>query len=222
MQEIQIERTKNPKQKPTDQSKLGFGKIFTDHMYIMPYNKEQGWHDPKIVPYQPITLEPSAMVFHYGQEMFEGLKAYKAADGRVLLFRPDKNIARANRSNDRLCIPEIPEDDFLNALKTLVSVDKDWIPTQPGTSLYIRPFVIATDPFLGVRPSDTYLFIIILSPSGAYYESGLDPVRAGGARRHWRGQDRRQLRGQPGGPGEGPRRGLLPGAVAGRRGAQVH
>ena len=177
MQEIQIERTKNPKQKPTDQSKLGFGKIFTDHMYIMPYNKEQGWHDPKIVPYQPITLEPSAMVFHYGQEMFEGLKAYKAADGRVLLFRPDKNIARANRSNDRLCIPEIPEDDFLNALKTLVSVDKDWIPTQPGTSLYIRPFVIATDPFLGVRPSDTYLFIIILSPSGAYYESGLDPVK---------------------------------------------
>ena len=161
MQEIQIERTKNPKQKPTDQSKLGFGKIFTDHMYIMPYNKEQGWHDPKIVPYQPITLEPSAMVFHYGQEMFEGLKAYKAADGRVLLFRPDKNIARANRSNDRLCIPEIPEDDFLNALKTLVSVDKDWIPTQPGTSLYIRPFVIATDPFLGVRPSDTYLLSLI-------------------------------------------------------------
>ena len=126
---------------------------------------------------KPITLEPSAMVFHYGQEMFEGLKAYKTEDGRVLLFRPDKNIARANHSNDRLCIPEIPADDFLNALKTLVKVDKDWIPTQPGTSLYIRPFVIATDPFLGVRPSDTYLFIIILSPSGAYYESGLDPVK---------------------------------------------
>ena len=177
MQEIKIELTKTPKQKPQDQSKLGFGKIFTDHMYIMPYNKEQGWHDPKIVPYQPITLEPSAMVFHYGQEMFEGLKAYKTEDGRVLLFRPDKNIARANHSNDRLCIPEIPADDFLNALKTLVKVDKDWIPTQPGTSLYIRPFVIATDPFLGVRPSDTYLFIIILSPSGAYYESGLDPVK---------------------------------------------
>ena len=177
MQEIKIELTKTPKQKPQDQSKLGFGKIFTDHMYVMPYNKEQGWHDPKIVPYQPITLEPSAMVFHYGQEMFEGLKAYKTEDGRVLLFRPDKNIARANHSNDRLCIPEIPADDFLNALKTLVKVDKDWIPTQPGTSLYIRPFVIATDPFLGVRPSDTYLFIIILSPSGAYYESGLDPVK---------------------------------------------
>ena len=177
MQEIKIELTKTPKQKPTDQSKLGFGKIFTDHMYVMPYDKEHGWHDPKIVPYQPITLEPSAMVFHYGQEMFEGLKAYKTEDGRVLLFRPDKNIARANHSNDRLCIPEIPEDDFLNALTTLVGVEKDWIPTQPGTSLYIRPFVIATDPFLGVRPSDTYLFIIILSPSGAYYESGLDPVK---------------------------------------------
>ncbi len=177
MQEIKIELTKAPKEKPADQSKLGFGKIFTDHMYVMPYNKEQGWHDPKIVPYQPISLEPSAMVFHYGQEMFEGLKAYKTEDGRVLLFRPDKNIARANHSNDRLCIPEIPADDFLNALKTLVAVDKDWIPTQPGTSLYIRPFVIATDPFLGVRPSDTYLFIIILSPSGAYYESGLDPVK---------------------------------------------
>lgn len=177
MQEIKIELTKTPKQKPADQSKLGFGKIFTDHMYVMPYDREHGWHDPKIVPYQPITLEPSAMVFHYGQEMFEGLKAYKTEDGRVLLFRPDKNIARANHSNDRLCIPEIPEDDFLNALTTLVGVEKDWIPTQPGTSLYIRPFVIATDPFLGVRPSDTYLFIIILSPSGAYYESGLDPVK---------------------------------------------
>ena len=119
MQEIKIELTKAPKEKPADQSKLGFGKIFTDHMYVMPYNKEQGWHDPKIVPYQPISLEPSAMVFHYGQEMFEGLKAYKTEDGRVLLFRPDKNIARANHSNDRLCIPEIPADDFLNALKTL-------------------------------------------------------------------------------------------------------
>ena len=144
MQKITVELTKNPKQKPQDQSKLGFGKIFTDHMYIMPFDREHGWHDPKIVPYQNITLDPSAMVFHYGQEM---------------------------------CIPEIPADDFLNALKTLVDVDKDWIPTEPGTSLYIRPFVIATDSFLGVRPSDTYLFMIILSPSGAYYEGGLDPVK---------------------------------------------
>ena len=177
MQEIKIERTTAPKAKPVDESKLGFGKIFTDHMYVMEYNPEKGWHDPKIMPYQPISLEPSAMVFHYGQEMFEGMKAYKTEDGRILLFRPNKNIERANNSNRRLCIPEIPEDDFLEGIKALVAVDADWIPTRPGTSLYIRPFVIATDPFLGVRPSDTYKFIIILSPVGAYYASGLDPVK---------------------------------------------
>ena len=177
MQEIKVELTQNPKQKPADESKLGFGKIFTDHMYIMEYNPEKGWHNPRVEPYHAISLEPSAMVFHYGQEMFEGMKAYKTEDGRILLFRPDKNIERANNSNRRLCIPESPAEDFLNGLKKLVEVDQDWIPTQPGTSLYIRPFVIATDPFLGVRPSDTYLFMIILSPSGAYYESGLDPVK---------------------------------------------
>ena len=177
MQEIKVELTQNPKQKPADESKLGFGKIFTDHMYIMEYNPEKGWHNPRVEPYHAISLEPSAMVFHYGQEMFEGMKAYKTEDGRILLFRPDKNIERAKNSNRRLCIPESPAEDFLNGLKKLVEVDQDWIPTQPGTSLYIRPFVIATDPFLGVRPSDTYLFMIILSPSGAYYESGLDPVK---------------------------------------------
>lgn len=177
MQEIKIELTKSPKQKPQDQSKLGFGKIFTDHMYIMDYSPEQGWHNPRVEPYHSLELEPSSMVFHYGQEMFEGLKAYRTDDGRTLLFRPNKNIERANNSNRRLCIPEIPPEDFMNALKTLVSVEKDWIPTAAGTSLYIRPFVIATDPFLGVRPADHYYFIIILSPSGAYYESGLDPVK---------------------------------------------
>ena len=135
MQKIQIERTTAPKAKPADESKLGFGKIFTDHMYVMEYNPEQGWHDPKIMPYQPIVLDPSAMVFHYGQEMFEGMKAYKCADGRIRLFRPNKNIERANNSNRRLCIPEIPADDFLNAIKTLVAVDADWIPSRPGTSL---------------------------------------------------------------------------------------
>ena len=177
MQEIKIELTKTPKAKPADQSKLGFGKTFTDHMFIMPYDRERGWHDPRIEPYHPIELDPSAMVFHYGQEMFEGMKAYRTEDGRTLLFRPDRNIARANNSNRRICIPEVPAEDFMNALKTLVHLEKDWIPTAPGTSLYIRPFIIATDPFLGVRPSDTYLFMIILSPSGAYYESGLDPVK---------------------------------------------
>lgn len=177
MQEIKIELTKTPKEKPTDQSRLGFGQIFTDHMFVMEYNQGQGWHDPKIVPYGPICLDPSAMVFHYAQEMFEGLKAYHTEDGRTLLFRPDRNIARAENSCRRLCIPPVPADEFMNALKTLVHVEKDWIPTQPGTSLYIRPFIIATDPHLGVHPSLSYQFIIILSPSGAYYASGLDPVK---------------------------------------------
>ena len=177
MQEIKLELTKNPKEKPADQSKLGFGRIFTDHMYVMDYHEGQGWHDPKIIPYQPISLEPSAMVCHYAQEMFEGLKAYHTPDGRVLLFRPDRNIQRAENSCKRLCIPPVPQDDFLNALKTLVRVEKDWIPTTPGTSLYIRPFIIATDESLGVHPSHSYKFIIILSPSGAYYASGLNPVK---------------------------------------------
>lgn len=174
---IKVTRTDCPKEKPQDQSQLGFGKIFTDHMFEVDYTEGKGWHDPRIVPFHDITLSPAAMVFHYGQEMFEGLKAYKAADGRTLLFRPDKNIERANNSNRRLMIPEIPEDLFLDALKTLVKTDEDWIPTAEGTSLYIRPFVIATDPYLGVRPSDTYKFMIILSPSGAYYPEGLNPVK---------------------------------------------
>lgn len=174
---IRIEKTTNPKQLPAENNPLEFGKIFTDHMFIVDYKKGEGWIDPRIVPYQNISLEPSAMVFHYGQEMFEGLKAYKTEDGRVLLFRPDKNIERANHSNERLCIPEIPTDLFMDALVKLVDVDKDWIPTKPGTSLYIRPFVIATDPFLGVRPSDTYKFMIILSPVGAYYAEGINPVK---------------------------------------------
>ena len=176
MLNIRIEKTAAPKEKPVPGQKLGFGHIFTDHMFIMNYTEGQGWHDPRIVPYQPITLDPSAMVFHYGQTMFEGLKAYRGDAGEAYLFRPDMNAKRANKSNDRLCIPNIPEEDFVQAISELVAVDKDWIPTDPGTSLYIRPFIIATDAFLGVAPSATYLFIVILSPSGAYYESGLAPV----------------------------------------------
>ena len=176
MLNIRIERTTQPKQKPAAGQPLGFGKIFTDHMFVMNYTAGQGWHDARIVPYQPISLEPSAMVFHYGQTMFEGLKAYKGVDGKAYLFRPDMNAKRANASNDRLCIPRIPEEDFVQAIKAVVKVDEDWIPTDPGTSLYVRPFIIATDEFLGVAPSKTYLFIVILSPSGAYYASGLNPV----------------------------------------------
>ena len=174
--DIKITKTTSPKQKPAKGSPLGFGHIFTDHMFIMDYTEGKGWHDPRIIPYGDISIEPSAMIFHYGQEMFEGLKAYKGDDGSVYLFRPDMNAKRANQSNTRLCIPHVDEDDFVEAVKTLVNVDRDWVPTDPGTSLYIRPFIIATDAFLGVAPSKTYMFIIILSPSRAYYESGLEPV----------------------------------------------
>ncbi|MEG1457745.1 MAG: branched-chain amino acid aminotransferase [Acetivibrio sp.] len=177
MLNIRYEKTKTPKEIPGPENPLTFGTIFTDHMFVMNYETEKGWFDPRIVPYGKISLEPSAMVFHYGQEMFEGLKAYKAEDGRTLLFRPDKNIERANKTNRRICIPEIPEEDFLQALKEIVKTDEAWIPAKPGTSLYIRPFIIATDEFLGVKPSSTYLFIIILSPVGAYYPEGLDPVK---------------------------------------------
>lgn len=177
MLNIRIEKTTTPKELPGSDNPLKFGTIFTDHMFVMDYETGKGWHDARIEPYQPISLEPSAMVFHYGQEMFEGLKAYKTEDGRILLFRPEKNIERANNTNVRICIPEIPEEDFLQAIKEVVKLDESWIPTKPGTSLYIRPFIIATDPFLGVRPSDTYKFLIILSPVGAYYPEGLNPVK---------------------------------------------
>lgn len=177
MLEIKVVKTASPKQKPAQDDPLVFGTIFTDHMFEMDYTEGEGWHDAKIVPYHNLELEPSAMVFHYGQEMFEGLKAYKTQDGRILLFRPDQNIIRANNSNRRLMIPEIPEDLFLEAIKKVVDLDQDWIPTNPGTSLYIRPFVVATDPFLGVRPSFSYKFMIILSPVGPYYPEGLDPVK---------------------------------------------
>lgn len=175
-QQISIRKTESPKAKP-DQNKLGFGQYFTDHMYILDYTEGKGWHDARIVPYGPLSLDPSTMVFHYGQAIFEGLKAYKAKDGRILLFRPGKNMERVNLSNDRLSIPPIDEAFAVEAVKTLVSVDKDWVPTAPGTSLYIRPFIISTDPYLGVRPSHTYKFMIILSPSGAYYPTGLNPVK---------------------------------------------
>ncbi len=176
MLDIKIQKTLTPKAKPAPGQKLGFGKIFTDHMFVMNYTEGKGWHDPRVVPYENISLAPSAMVFHYGQEMFEGLKAYKNPDGNVYLFRPDMNAKRTNATNDRLVVPQIPVEDFVQAVSTVVDVDRDWIPTEPGTSLYVRPFIIATDEFLGVAPSKTYLFMIILAPSGAYYESGLAPV----------------------------------------------
>ena len=152
MLNIKVEKAKQLKQKPQKGDKLGFGHIFTDHMFVMNYQKGKGWFDPRIVPFDNISLSPAAMVFHYGQEMFEGMKAYRGEDDKIYLFRPDMNAKRANSSNERLVIPEIPEDDFVQAVTELVDVERDWVPKDEGTSLYIRPFVIATDEFLGVAP----------------------------------------------------------------------
>jgi branched-chain amino acid aminotransferase len=174
--QIKIETTKHPKPKP-DQNNLGFGKFFTDHMFLMDFSDEKGWHDLRIIPYQPLALDPATSALHYGQEIFEGMKAYLSSERRILLFRPRKNMERINSSGDRLCIPQIDVDFGVEAIKTLVKLDKDWIPTADGTSLYIRPFMISTDPFLGVRASNTYKFIIILSPVGAYYPQGIAPVK---------------------------------------------
>jgi len=173
---ITIERTTNPKKKPQPGEPLPFGHIFTDHMFLMNYEEGKGWINPRIVPFQDFTLSPAAMVFHYGQEMFEGLKAYPGPNGEAFLFRPDMNAKRTNNTNRRLCIPELPEEDFVEAVKAIVDIDREWIPKEPGTSLYIRPFIFATDAFLGVAPSKTYIFCIILAPSGPYYASGLAPV----------------------------------------------
>lgn len=174
--EIKITLTSSPKAKP-DETNLPFGEYFTDHMFIMDYTEGRGWHDPRIIPYGPLSLDPSTMVFHYGQAIFEGMKAYKTKDGRILLFRPYANMERANISNDRLCIPPLDIEFAVKAIQELVKVDRDWVPQAEGTSLYIRPFIIATDPYLGVRPSNTYQFIVILSPSGAYYPEGINPVK---------------------------------------------
>ena len=176
MDKIRITKTTTPKVKP-DYSNLGFGKYFTDHMFLMDYASDKGWYDPRIVPYGPISLDPSAMVLHYAQETFEGMKAYYSPEGKVLLFRPWDNFDRLNSSHNRLCIPPIDPDFALEALKTLLRVDIDWMPKEDGTSMYIRPFVIATEPHLGVRTSNNYIFCIILSPVAAYYPEGMAPVK---------------------------------------------
>lgn len=176
MEALTITRAATFKAKP-DPDKLGFGKIFTDHMFLMNYTAGRGWHDPRIVPYGPISLEPCAMVFHYAQEVFEGMKAYRDPEGGVQLFRPMDNLRRMNDSCDRMCIPRIPEAETLEFLKDLIRLEADWVPSAEGTSLYIRPFIIATDPHLGVHASKTYLFCIILSPVGSYYPEGINPVR---------------------------------------------
>ena len=177
MLNIKIEKTTCPKPKPVDESQLGFGKISTDHMFVMDYTEGQGWHDPRIIPYQNFSLDPATVVFHYAQEIFEGMKAYRTAEGKIQLFRPDCNAKRMNDSADRLCIPNIPEEDFIQAVKALVEIDADWVPYTDGCSLYIRPFIFATDVGLGVHASKHYIFSVIAMPSGAYYAEGINPVR---------------------------------------------
>jgi len=177
--EIRILPLPEEKRKPkfTDESKLGFGKLFTDRMFMVEWKADQGWCDARIEPYAPFVLDPSCLVFHYAQEIFEGLKAYKWQDGTIALFRPEMNARRFNRSAERMCMPPVPEDLFIEGIEQLVKLDSDWIPTAPGTSLYIRPTMIAVEPVLGVHPSDHYYFYVILSPVGAYYAAGFNPVR---------------------------------------------
>ncbi len=174
--QLSITKAQQLKPKPKD-SELSFGTIFTDHMFNMDYDPQNKWHNPRIEPYGLMQMEPSTMVFHYGQAIFEGLKAYRTQSGAIALFRAKDNFARMNRSAKALCIPPIDEAFVLGALKDLLKLEKDWVPHLPETSLYIRPTIIATDPFLGVRASYTYRFFIIFSPVGAYYPEGFNPVK---------------------------------------------
>lgn len=175
-QEISFIPREQLKAKP-DTASLGFGKYFSDYMFEMDYHGDLGWFNPRITPYEPLTLDPSAMVFHYGQAIFEGMKAYKTPDGSVQLFRPEKNMKRFNESCDRLCIPQIDEEFLLEGIKQLITTEKEWVPDGEGTSLYIRPFIFSTEAYLGVRPANQYKLLVILSPSGAYYGSQLSPVK---------------------------------------------
>ncbi len=175
--EIKIFRTETPKEKPADESTLGFGKRFSDHMFITKYDEGKGWHDARIVPYAPLQLSPAAPVLHYAQEIFEGLKAYRRADGKVQLFRPEENAKRLNSSAERMCMPTLDVEYQVKAMQALVKVEEDWVPHNDGTSLYLRPTMIAVGEELGVHPSAHYLYYIICSPSGAYYRNGMAPVR---------------------------------------------
>jgi branched-chain amino acid aminotransferase len=173
---IRITRTTSPKERPKD-SDLAFGNVFTDHMFVADFEEEKGWYDPRIEPYGPLSLDPATAVLHYGQSLFEGLKAFRGRDGRIRLFRPQKHVERLNRTARRMTIPPIDPDLVLRSWTTLVDLDRDWVPSSVGTSLYIRPTVIASEPFLGVRPARQYLYYVILSPVGPYYPGGLAPTK---------------------------------------------
>ena len=173
---IRITRATHRKPKPKDHE-LGFGTVFTDHMFVADFQEEKGWYDPRIEPYGPLSLEPAAAVLHYAQAIFDGLKAFRGKDGRVRLFRPQKHLQRMNMSARRLCIPELDPELGLQSLVDLVRLEQDWVPSSVGTALYLRPTIIANEPFLGVRPAKQYLYFVILSPVGAYYKEGMNPVK---------------------------------------------
>ena len=177
--DIKVTRTMTPMSKPLAEEKagtLGFGNFFSDHMFLMNYTKEKGWHDARICPLTDLKFHPAAMGLHYGQEIFEGMKSYRTKDDRMLLFRPYENAKRWNDSAERMCMPQMDEDMFVDSIKAIVDMDRDWAPHAEGTSLVLRPAMVATTPNLGVHPSDEYIFFIITSPSGAYYPEGIDPV----------------------------------------------
>ncbi len=173
---IRINRAATKKPKPKDKD-LGFGTVFTDHMFLLDYQEEKGWYDPRIEPYGPLSLDPATAVLHYAQSVFEGLKAFRGVDGWVRLFRPGKHIERLNSSARRMCIPPLDPDLALRSLVELVELERDWVPSSVGTALYVRPTIISTEPFLGVRPAKSYLYYVILSPVGAYYPEGMNPVK---------------------------------------------
>ena len=175
--EIKINKNPNPAAKPADESKLGFGKVFTDHMFLVEWDAGQGWHDARIEPFGPLPIHPASTTLHYGAEIFEGMKAYRKADGSIQLFRPEENFKRMNRSAARMGLPELPVEDGMEALMALLKLDADWVPHNDGTSLYIRPFMLGDDHYLGVHGVSHAMFLIILSPSGAYYSTGLNPVK---------------------------------------------
>ena len=173
---IRITRGATKKPKPRDRD-LTFGTVFTDHLFVMDFQEEKGWYDPRIEPYGPLSLDPAAAVLHYAQAVFDGLKAFRGRDGRVRLFRPQKHLERLNHSARRLCIPPLDPEQALRALVELVGLERDWVPSTLGTSLYVRPTIIANEAFLGVRPAKSYIYYVVLSPVGAYYPEGMNPVR---------------------------------------------
>ncbi|MFB4316904.1 branched-chain amino acid aminotransferase [Actinomadura sp. 21ATH] len=187
----------------------GWGRHFTDHMVTIRYSADEGWHDARLEPYGPIPMDPASQVFHYSQELFEGLKAYRQADGTIVTFRPYANAARMNRSARRMAMPEIPEQLFVDALELLVRTDREWVPTKEGYSLYLRPFMFATTRALGVnQPADEFLFAVIASPSGNYYARGIKPVSV------WLSTD--YTRAAPGGTGEAKTGGNYAASFAGQ------